>query len=390
MSNLQKAIRKLQLNNKLVILCSCGGSGQEELLAALTQNYTFVDLSLPNLRLQAQQNPQLFLRSLHLPAHLANLQCAPFLLTHILAGDWPLGQLIGSCTQNYYLAEAAQERVAFLELPLVSNAVDAKPFVPSEERLQKMRLIAQKAEIPTAILRSGAADDMAAYVRGVLQRNIMERTTVSDEVKFYRFLCVAASTCGSVVNYAALAGNVGVTAPTIKQWLQFLVGAGIVYLLPPVADIAGKRLVKAPKLYFKDTGIAAYLLQLYDLTALVQSVYFKNLLENYAVNIIRESFLEQGLLPDMRFYKDSNNKEINLLLVWQDKLYPIYIALDKFYGRKLVKSSEIIRTYADREGLALQKSCAFTLGGGCAPVNESLWQVGMELLPALAGSNFKR
>lgn len=390
MNNLQEAIRKLQLNNKLVVLCSCGGSGQEELLAALTKDYTQMDLSLPNLRLQAQQNPELFLRSLRLPVHLANLQCAPFLLAHILTGNLPLGRLLGSCTQNYYLVEAAQSRAAFLELPLISNAVAAEPFVPEAARLQEMLLTAQKADVAAAILHSDAAGNIAAYVRRVLQRNIMERTTVSDEVKFYRFLCVAASMCGSVVNYSGLAANVGVTAPTIKQWLRFLTGAGVVYLLQPVSDIAGKRLVKAPKLYFKDTGIAAYLLQLHDLTALSQSVYFKNLLENYTVNIIRESFLQQGALPDMRFYKDSNNKEINLLLAWQNKLYPIYITLDKFYGRKLVKSSEIIRAYAAREGLALQMSCVFSLGGGCAPVNEGLWQVGMEFLPALASGNFRR
>ncbi|MDO4921934.1 MAG: DUF4143 domain-containing protein [Phascolarctobacterium sp.] len=378
MKSLEKKIRELQQQDKLVILRHCGGSEQQAILDALTQDYTAVDLSLPNLRLQAQQNPQLFLKNLPQAAHLANLQCAPYLLPHILTGTLPLSRLIGSCTQSYYLASGGQEQVVFVELPLAVGG--AEPFVPEAARLRELAVLGKKADITAAILQSRAACDAAVYVRRVLQQDIMERTTASDEVKFYRFLCAAASMAGCVVNYTILANNVGITAPTAKQWLQFLAGTGMVYLLQPLERIAGKRLVKAPKVYFRETGVAAHLLQLHDVTTLAQSVYLKNLLENYTVNAIRESFLRQGELPDLRFYRDSNNKEITLLLAWQKKLYPMYITLDKLSGRKLAKNAEFMQPYAEREGLNLQASCVFTLGGVCEQVNNELWQVGVELL----------
>ena len=378
MHNLQEAIRNLQLNNKLVIMRTCGGSKQRELLAYLTKNYNRVDLSLPNLRLQAEQNPQLFMQGLGLPAYLTNLHYAPSILSYLLHSDWQLGQLLADCSQSYYLAELAQgKRAVFIELPL--SIETEEPFVPGPALWRQFVGRSSKQNIPTAILQ-GYFAAAAARVRQVLQRDIMERTTASDEIKFYRFLCVVASILGGVVNYSGLAASVEITAPTAKQWLQFLVGTGLVYLLQPVANIAGKRLVKAPKLYFRDTGIAAQLLQICDLPTLLQSVYFKNLFENYMVNAVRESFLRQGELPDLRFYRDSNNKEITLLLAWHGKLYPLYVTLDKFYGNKLGKNAEIVRPYAEGKGLVLQASCVFTLGGACEQVNNELWQVGIELL----------
>lgn len=379
MHNLQEAIRNLQLNNKLVILRSCGGSKQRELLAYLTKNYNRVDLSLPNLRLQAEQNPQLFMQGRRLPVYLADLHYAPSLLNYLLSSELPLGQIIASCSQSYYLSEQAQgQRAALLELPL---RISGGPLlIPEPAVLRKLADCTEKNNVPAAILQSNITDDAAAYVRRLLQQDIMERTTASDEIKFYRFLCVVASMLGSVVNYSSLAASVEITAPTAKQWLQFLAGTGLVYLLQPVTGIAGKRLVKAPKLYFKDTGVAAQLLQICDLPTLLQSVYFKNLFENYVVNAVRESFLQQGIEPELRFYKDSNNKEINLLLTWQQVFYPLYIAKDKFYGRKLEKSSEIMQEYAFKHGLALGTSCVFTLGGCVRQLSERLWQLNAEAL----------
>ena len=106
------------------------------------------------------------------------------------------------------------------------------------------------------------------YIKNIVQHEIMEQTTVSNDIKFYRFLCMAASLTGTVVNYSSLANGVGITAPTAKQWLQFLEGTGVVYLVQPMAAVPGKRLMKAPKLYFRDTGVAAYLLQINDQMAL--------------------------------------------------------------------------------------------------------------------------
>ena len=383
MTNLQEAIRNLQLNNNLVILRTCGVEKQRGLLASLTQDYTTVDLSLPNLRLQAQQNPQLFAECLRLPVYLANLQYVPDLLPALLSERLTLGNILASCSQSYYLEELAAQTdagsVAFVELPLQHvDSAARKPFVPQEEYLQGLTGAAEQRAIVSAIL--GEQSAYSTWVRRVLQQDIMEQTTVSDGIKFYRFLCAVASMTGCVVNYTILANNVGITAPTAKQWLQFLAGTGLVYLLQPVEHVAGKRLVKAPKVYFREAGVAAYLLQLHDGASLLQSVYFKNLYENYVVSALREGYLQWGQEPDFRFYRDSNNKEISLLVQVQGALYPVMICQDTFSANRLSKFFALLPGYAAEQGLQLGAGCVITLGGECRRVSEGLWQVNAAVL----------
>ena len=205
----------------------------------------------------------------------------------------------------------------------------------------------------------------------------MEQTTVSDDIKFYRFLCMAASMTGTVVNYSRLASTVGITAPTAKQWLQFLAGTGVVYLLQPLEKVGSKRLVKAPKLYFRDTGMAAQLLQLDDGISVMKSVYCKNLLENYVVNQIRESYLQQGEVPRLLFYKDSNYKEISLILCAEGKVYPIAITKDEVSLRKLYKDFRLLAPFAEEQGLELTKDCIIGLGK-----SEAFLENGIMYIPA--------
>ena len=188
---------------------------------------------------------------------------------------------------------------------------------------------------------------------------------------------MAASMTGTVVNYSRLASTVGITAPTAKQWLQFLAGTGVVYLLQPLEKVGSKRLVKAPKLYFRDTGMAAQLLQLDDGISVMKSVYCKNLLENSVVNQIRESYLQQGDVPQLLFYKDSNYKEISLILCAEGKVYPMAITKDDVSLRKLYKDFQLLAPFAEEHGLELTNGCVIGLGK-----SEGLLENGIVYIPA--------
>lgn len=389
MHTLQQIIRKLQLNNKLVVLRTCGSEYQKALLREQTAEYTLVDCSLPSVRLQAEQNPGLFVQGLPLPAYLANLQHMPFVLPYLLASEFSVGKIIASCSQSAVMQEALLDsnlgRIALLDLPLASGEADSLPFVPEEKYLQRLGQRQPRKDMLAAIMRGNlfAVDDkeaMAAYVRRVLQQSIIELTPARDELKFFRFLCAAAGMAGSVVNYAVLSDGVGVSSPTAKQWLKLLAGAGVIYLLPSIEQLAGKRLVKAPKLYFRDTGVAAYLLQLRDTGALVSSLYFKGLYENYVLNLLRESYLQQGIMPDMKFYRDSNRKEVSVILRLDKIIYPILICQSPFNVRKVGKLFDALQPYAQGCGCGQGVGCVLTLGGECRELTEGIWQVNTERL----------
>lgn len=381
---------KLQLNKVLVVLRSCGSQWQKSFIKSLEPGRVMVDLADPIVREQALGYPEGFIHNLAKPALLYNLQRAPELLPLLAKAEASAGSFVAVTEQSHYLLERLEERgsaevealgdehagvgndelrakLAIVELPLLAG--EREPFVPDGEGIsgrsaRKANNVLDSIVLGSLRRQKDSSDKQyyTSFIKSMVRQQIMEQTTVSDDIKFYRFLGMAASMTGTVVNYARLASTVGITAPTAKQWLQFLAGTGLVYLLQPLEGVVGKRLVKAPKLYFRDTGMAAALLQLPDAASVMQSVYYKNLFENYVVNEIRESYLEQGTEPKLLFYKDSNYKEISLIMEVEGKLYPVAITKDEFKTSKLYKDFQILAPYAEKHGLELGNGCVIGMG----------------------------
>lgn len=154
----------------------------------------------------------------------------------------------------------------------------------------------------------------------------------------------------------------------------------VIYLLPSIEQLASKRLVKVPKLYFRDTGVAAHFLQLCEAGALVSSLYFKGLYENYVLNLLRESYLRQGMTPDMKFCRDSNRKEVSVILQLDRVIYPMLICQSPFNVRKVGKLFADLQPYAQERGYRQGVGCVLTLGGKCRELVEGIWQVNAEQL----------
>ena len=393
-------LNNLQLNKVLIVLRNCGSVWQKAYIKGLEKKRAVVDLADPLTREGAQNYPEQFIGSMEKPALIYNLQRVPELLPLLAKAQVPKGSFIAVTEQSYYLfaklqqdeagAEQTMEAkqlpseasIAVVELPLEEGEEPA--FVPSLASLQaKQPKNVLECVVQGSLFKQEGAQRKqpqafyAAYIKRIVQQQIMEQTTVSDDIKFYRFLCMAASMTGTVVNYSRLASTVGITAPTAKQWLQFLAGTGVVYLLQPLEKVGSKRLVKAPKLYFRDTGMAAQLLQLDDGISVMKSVYCKNLLENYVVNQIRESYMQQGEVPRLLFYKDSNYKEISLILCAEGKVYPISITKDEVSLRKLYKDFQLLAPFAEEQGLELMSGCIIGLGK-----SEALLENGIVYIPA--------
>ncbi len=393
MQRFAEKLNDLQLNKVLVVLRHCGSAWQKVFIKGLEKKRAVVDLADPMTREEAQSYPEQFISGMAKPALVYNLQRVPELLTLLAKAQVPKGSFVAVTEQSYYLpdkeqgAEGEQQTqgepsFAVVELPLEEG--EGSPFVPNLEALQdKAPKNVLESIVQGSLYKQESAQRKqtdvfyAAYIKRIVQQQIMEQTTVSDDIKFYRFLCMAASMTGTVVNYSRLASTVGITAPTDKQWLQFLAGTGVVYLLQPLENVGTKRLVKAPKLYFRDTGLAAQLLQLGDGASVMKSVYCKNLLENYVVNQVRESYLQQGQVPQLLFYKDSNYKEISLILCAQGKLYPIAITKDEVNVRKLYKDFQLLAPYAAEHGLELGSGCVIGLGK-----SEAVLEKGIVYIPA--------
>lgn len=369
---------QLYKENKLILLKHCSSAWQKSFIKSLEKGRTVVDFADPLTREQAVNYTQAFVQGMDRPVLLYNLQLVPDLLLFLTAFEASNGSYIAVTDLAYYLLPKVAQtgNVAVLELPLELEG--KQPFVPGQSVSHEQKdvivsIFAGSLYVQDTDFGEDRKRFYASYVKNIVQHKIMEQTTVSDDIKFYRFLCMAASLTGTVVNYSSLANGVGITAPTAKQWLQFLKGTGVVYLVQPMTDVPGKRLMKAPKLYFRDTGVAAYLLQINDQMALTQSVYLKNLLDNYVVNQIRESYLEQGVEPQLMYYQDSNYKKISLIMCVENVLYPIIISKDDYSVNKVKKTFALLDVYAAEHGAVVGSGCIIGMGKEAAILEKGLY-----------------
>jgi predicted AAA+ superfamily ATPase len=165
-----------------------------------------------------------------------------------------------------------------------------------------------------------------AYVRTYLERDIRQLTQVADEEKFMNFLTVTASCTGQLLNLASLARDVGVSEPTASRWISILVTSGLVYLLKPYSNNITKRTVKTPKLYFLDTGLAAYLTRWNTPEVLKNGAMAGAFFESFVVSEIIKSYYNRGVLDlPLYFYRDKDMNEIDLLIEDNGTLYPLEI-----------------------------------------------------------------
>lgn len=324
----------------------------------------FIDLSLPTYKIQAGQAPNEFVSALKLPAFIKDIDAVPEIIGTIGDSDLPLNEIHSSCSQNYYLKSIVRKKNLYSKVFFVNYPIrkceqrEEEAFLPAADFISSR----SKSEIPSNDLNildtiikgwvfNGDSNKISNYLSKVLRTDIMGKTTVSDELKYYRFISTVASMTATVVNYTTLANNVGITAPTAKMWLNFLEGTGLIYLVYPMENMTGKRLMKAPKIYFRDTGICCFLLQIKDTNTLIQSAQFKKLFENFVMNLIRESYVESMQELDWRFYRDSNAKEISAIIKRDGKLYPIIIDVRKISPKKLDKTFDLIKAYSEENDL---------------------------------------
>ncbi len=393
--NLLQKTEYLLKNNKLVLLRSCESDCQKSFVASFASNRTVVDLSDPLVRERATWQPQEFLRKLAKPVLFYNLQYVPQLCQYLLADDVPNGTYLAVVGLAYYiLEESYAQDIAIVNLPLQSS--DREMFLPTanvlqnllleqeEERKQEKNVLHKivQGQLVNTFFADGAAKDsfFLNYVKNYVQAEIKNLTTVSDDMKFYRFLCAAAAGTGSMVNYATLGKAADISSPTAKQWMSFLISMGVAYLLQPIETTGLKRVTKAPKLYFRDTGLAAYLLRIGSEEALVESGFFSALFDTYVVNAVREKCLVYGKEVQLTYFRDSNAKEISLLLICDGVLYPIEIKKDKIDITKLKKKLQLLRAVEQSDNLQLGNACIITLERSVQQLAENLWQVPAKVL----------
>ncbi|MCX4286799.1 MAG: DUF4143 domain-containing protein, partial [Clostridia bacterium] len=188
----------------------------------------------------------------------------------------------------------------------------------------------------------------AAYLRTYIERDVRELTEIGDVVKFSKFMIAAAAMTGNLLNISSLARDVGISQPTAERWLSVLVASNIVYLLQPYSNNVTKRAVKTPKLYFLDTGLAAYLTKWSSPDVLKNGAMAGAFFETFVIAEIIKSYYNKGVLePPIYFYRDKEMNEIDLLIESDSVIHPIEIKKHADPTKKDMASFDLLDKYSN-------------------------------------------
>lgn len=257
---------------------------------------------------------------------------------------------------KYFNKDVVNIEIKGLAVNEISNReVAKKPFLPVYDELlynfkkskyhnlKEIYEIIWKGSMPEIYSRdySVPSNYYAKYLQTIMQNSVIKLLQINDEMIFLKFLCAVASQTGKMINYAELAKAADISAPTAKQWIKILESIGIIYLLQPFIPEGAKYIVKAPKLYFCDTGFAAYLTQWSSSAVLECGAMSAAFFETWVIMEIYKSYINSGLRPNIFYLRNFNSKEIELIISKNDVVYPVVINKNDV-SNKMIKKFDII------------------------------------------------
>ena len=358
-----------------VVIAGARQTGKTTLIKKLIgskEGMTYVTLDYPRLRDLARTDPELFLQQYPAPVIIDEVQYAPELLPYIkilIDNDRQNGQYYLTGSQMFrlmkHVSESLAGRVGILSLYALSRAeiygTEEVPFLPSNKLILKHeetittifdRIL--RGSMPQMVIDPDLTPDayFGEYMQTYIERDIRDLIEIKNESKFLKFIACAAARTGQELNLSDIGKDVGVDPKTADSWLSLLVTSGLVHMLQPYSGNTIKRIVKRPKLYFMDTGLACYLSLWNDSRVLENSAMAGAMFETYVISEIIKEYSNIGIDVRSRlaYYRDSNGKEIDLLIIENGILYPVEIKKSADPGSEALKNFSVLSSLPDEVG----------------------------------------
>ncbi|MCD8200559.1 MAG: ATP-binding protein [Clostridia bacterium] len=369
--HLEPEILEVSRDYPAILLTGPRQSGKTTMLRKLSEEEgkgrKYVSLDDYDLREQARYDPKGFLQKYSPPVLIDEVQYAPDLFTYIKIyidehhrpGDfWLAGD------QIFRLMRGVRESLAgrvilFSMMPLSQREItgaesrafttDYSRLLEEEKKIAPMTLPKIYERIwtggmPGRVGTSGKDRERyySSYLIAFVERDVRELSGEVDALKFNAFIRSAAARCSQLVNCKAMADDAGISQTQAKDWLGILETLGIVFFIHPYSNNVLKRTIKAPKMYFADTGLVCYLTRWTSPEVAESGAMAGALLENFAVSEILKSYSNAGLEPYLYYYRDHDAKEIDLLIEGDGKLCPVEIKKTASPEKKIIGAFSLI------------------------------------------------
>jgi predicted AAA+ superfamily ATPase len=307
---LETALLKARRNFPAIVLTGPRRVGKTSLLRHAIRGADYRLLEDPDVLARVRSDPRGFFDELKPPVILDEIQNAPELLAYVRtridaaprkAGQWFLtGSQESTLMQG--ISDSLAGRAAILSL------------LPLSVR-ESPKVSLWLGGFPEVIARPGARDLwFGSYLQTYLERDVRAVTQVRDLATFRRFMALVASRHGQILNKTDLAGPIGISVPTIAQWLGVLETTGLLALIPPYFENFGKRLLKSPRLYWLDSGLASHLLGLRSLSELKRSPFYGALWEGFVASEIIKRQINAGEKRELYYFRDEQGLEVDFIL----------------------------------------------------------------------------
>jgi len=403
--HIQPVVERIARRKPVLVLTGARQVGKSTMLKEVYHHLNYVALNRPLVRQSAIDNPSLFFEEHRPPVIVDEIQKAAALFDYIkdiVDEDRAKGQFYLTGSQSMKLMKGVSESLAGragiikllgLSMRELDGVACRAPFVSTQAHRQAMQAAGAGFDYRTTTERIHKgffpelyenlsdlrdwADYYSSYFQTYIEKDIKDVLQIQDESAFIKFVKAVASLTGEMLNLNTISGICGKDAKTVKAWLSVLESSGLVYLLEPYYNNFSKRLVKTPKLYFLDTGLACWLLGWNTPEQLVNGAMWGHMFESFVFAEVLKSYYNDGIVkPPLYYYRDKDKNEIDLLIEDGEMLYPVEIKTTSDPMKAMVKA---FRCVAEIPGKRLGPGAVVCLAKEALPLTEGcwVWPVGM-------------
>ena len=350
-------------------------SGKTTLVRHVFNDYAYANLEYPTVRELAIRDPEAFFSKYPAPAIIDEVQRVPDLLSYIQV------KVDESGKRGQYILTGSHQPVLRAKISQsLAGRTSILTLLPLS--LAELSAAGRSLSLEQAIIKGflprvhasgiSATDIYEDYYRTYVERDVRQLVAVENQTAFETFVRLLAGRIGQIVNFESLAGDVGVSAPTLRKWLSVLEASYVVFRLQPYYENFGKRMVKSPKVYFTDVGLAAHLLRIRREEQVLRDPLIGGLFENLVVSEAMKWKLNANRAEDFYFLRDSNGLEIDLVMEQARRLHLLEVKSAMTPSDSMAKNLRRVKAFAPvLSSTVVYRGEDFPIAGGGEFVNFS-------------------
>lgn len=403
--HIQPVVSRIAKRKPVLVLTGARQVGKSTMLREMHRDIHYIALNRPLVRESARENPSRFFDTYKPPVVVDEIQKAAELFDYIkdiVDEDKTKGQFYLTGSQSLKLMKNVSESLAGragiiklmgLSMREIAGSPYREPFLPELRRMEaagplrgwdydSIISLIHKGSFPELHERESSLSDWAdfhgSYFQTYIEKGVKDVLNIQDESAFIKFVRSAASLTGQMLNMTTIAEVCGKDVKTVRSWLSALESSGLVYLLEPYYNNINKRLIKTPKLYFLDTGLACWLLGWNTPEQLVNGAMWGHVFESFVFAEVLKSYYNDGVVrPPLYYYRDADKNEIDLLIGDGDTLHPVKIKTTSDPVKSMVKSFGCLKNVPDRKTGAGVVIC---LAKEHLPLAENVWTLPVTMI----------